>query len=248
MLRRHPKVYNPSYVPEKKQFSKVYIYFLVILILLVGLVYVLFYATFFKIKNVTLENSHNLEIGQFIQKLNGHNIFFLNTAKTEAELTQKFPAVKGVKIIRGLPNTLKIQLQEEAAKAIWQTQGKNYLVSASGKIYQETEEQVDLLIIKDNNNLVVSFGQQVVSENFLNFISELSSAFNQVTGFQINHFEINETLFQTDAVTFQNWKVIFETTRKASSQLSDLAKFLADYKNEVTEYIDLRIEGKVFYK
>lgn len=252
MLLKNPKVYNPSYAVEKKKFSKVYIYILLILIIFGGLIYFLFYSSFFKIKNVIVENSSNSEISQIFQKLNGSNIFRNNLSKTQAEIAQKFPEVKGVKITRGLPDTLKIQFSQRTAKVVWQTGQKSFLVDSNGEIYQEMplgdSDQANLPVIKDNNNIAVSVGQKILSENFLNFITELNSTFNSATGFKINQFEINETLFQVEATTDQNWKVIFDTTRNVSDQLSDLTKFLTDHKSEVTSYIDLRIEGRVYYK
>ena len=151
-----------------------------------------------------------------------------------------------------MPDTLKIQFTQETAKVIWQTNGKNYLVDSAGVIYQENvlmeNLPQNLLTIKDNNNVTVTIGQKILSENFLNFITELNSKFNQAIGFKINQFEIDETLFQMTAVTDQNWKVIFDTTRSVSDQLSDLTRFLADHKSEVTDYVDVRIEGRVYFK
>ncbi|MCL5407075.1 MAG: FtsQ-type POTRA domain-containing protein [Patescibacteria group bacterium] len=252
MQLRNPKVYNPSYAVEKKKFSKVYIYIILILIVLGGLIYFLFYSSFFKIKNIVIENSNNSEISKIFQELNGANIFRFNSSKTQAEITQKFPEVKGAKITRGLPDTLKIQFSEVSAKVIWQTGQKNFLVDGNGEIYKEIQlsdvSQNNLPIIKDNNNVSVNLGQKILSGNFLDFVTELNTTFNQETGFKINQFEINETLFQVDALTDQSWKVIFDTTRSVPDQLADLKKFLADHKNEVTQYIDVRIEGRVYYK
>lgn len=248
MLSKHPKVYNPAPEIEKKKFSKIYFYLFLILILLGGLIYFLFYSSYFKIKNILIENSASPEISQFFQRLNNQNIFRFNAGKIQDELALNFPAVKGAKIIRGLPDTLKIQFQERLSRVIWETQSRSYLIDENGEIYQETIETIDLPIIKDNNNIAVSVGQKILSENFLNFISDLNLQFVPATGFKVNHFEINETTFQADAITDQNWKVIFDTTRKASDQLADLQKFLKDHKDEVKEYIDLRVEGKVYYK
>lgn len=252
MKFQNPKVYNPSYTVEKKKFSRIYIYILLILVLACGLIYFLFYSSFFQIKNIVIENSDNLEISKIFQQLNGHNIFHLNASKTQDEIAQKYPEVKGAKIIRGLPDTLRIQFQERTPKIVWQTQQKIYLLDRNGVVYKESQpgdkDQAGLAVIKDNNNIEVSLGEKVLSDNFIDFIIEVSSMFNQATGFTINHFEINETLFQVNVITDQNIKIIFDTTRPTSSQLEDLKLFLKDHQSEVIEYIDVRIEGRVYFK
>jgi len=251
-LLKNPKVYNPAYTTPKKGFPKIYIYLLIIVIILAGLIYLVFYSSFFKIKNIIIENSNNSEVSQTLAKLNGINIFRFNIGRTQDEVSEIFPEVKGVKITRGLPNTLKIQFQERASAVAWQTQDKTFLIDSNGVIYKEisstSEESNNLPVIKDNNNVAISEGQKILSQNFLNFITELSSKFNETTGYKITRFEVNETTFQVDVIIDQSWKLIFDTNRNVDDQLSDLTKFLADHKDEVEQYIDLRIEGRVYFK
>lgn len=248
MWLKNPKVYSPPGELKKKKFPKIIIILFFLLIIFGGLIYFLLYSPFFQIKNIVIEDSTSPEINEILQSLKGKNIILFSSSKIQNEISQKYPEVTDLMIIRGLPDTLKIQFKDRQAKIIWQTQDKNYLVDSRGMIYKEAQEIGDLPKVKDNNNITVNLGQQIVSENFLNFIIGLSSPFNQTTGVKIIRFEINETIFQVDAITDQGWKVIFDTTRKASDQLTDLTKFLAEHKNEVTEYIDLRVEGRVYYQ
>ena len=65
---------------------------------------------------------------------------------------------------------------------------------------------------------------------------------------ELDHFEVNETTFQLDAIMTSGLKLKFDTTRSVDSQLEALKKFLSDHPNEAEVYIDLRVEGKVFYQ
>lgn len=247
MLLKNPKVYNPPRELEKKKFPKFFLIIFILIIIFGGLIYFLFYSSLFRIKNIIIEDS-NSQVSNFCEKYKGSNILLFSSSRIEEEIIEKFPEVKDLEVIRGLPDTIKIRFQDRQSKIIWQTQGKNFLVDNSGQIYKETEDLSDLPQVKDNKDISVNIGQQVVSESFLNFLTELNSTFTQANGFKINRFEINDTIFQVDALTDQGWTVIFDTTRKVTDQLSDLSKFLNEHKNEVIEYIDLRVEGRVYYK
>lgn len=247
MQLRNPKVYTTPFEKEKKTPPKILILSFLSLIVLGGLFYFLFYSSFFKLKNIIIENPQP-EINEVVQELKGKNIFLFNTREIKGKISQKLPDAENIQVARGLPDTLRIQFQKKGPRIIWQTQGKDYLVVSSGEIYREAREEIDLPLVKDNNNIAITLGQKVASENFLDFTTELNALFNQATSFQITRFEVNETLFQLDAKTDQGWKVIFDTTRKASEQLADLMTFLKSHKSEATQYIDLRVKGRVYFQ
>lgn len=252
-ILRQPKIFTPQDIgyssqsaPNKKNSSKFIKILIVFIIILGGLVYLFFYSPIFKIKNIIVEGAF-LE-GSGFEGLMAKNILFINTADVKNEFSQKYPELNIVKIVRGLPDTLKIKLEEHQAKILWQTQDKNYLVDSSGVIFKEIEGVSDLPQVKDNKDLAVVLNRPVVTTNFINFIAELNANFNQETGLIIDRYAVNETIFQIDAVTVLGWKVIFDTTRKAQDQLSDLSRFLKDHQSEVKEYVDVRVEGRVYYK
>lgn len=247
-ILRHPKIYNPPAAPQKKgELSKFFKIFLILVIFLGGLVYLLFFSPLFQVKNVVVDSAVSEANSEF-EKLKGRNILTLRSADIEKEIISQFGDLANLKIVRGLPDTLKIQLEARQSKMVWQVEERNYLVDSQGLIIKEIQGESDLPKVKDNKNLPVLANQVVASEIFLNFIVEASSKFPEVVGSRISSFEVNETIFQVDALTDQGWKVIFDTTRSVDSQLSGLKQFLSEHKDEMIEYADVRIEGKVYYK
>lgn len=248
---KQPKIYNPPQEPQRTgngKLAKIITLLLLIIVILGGLIYLFFYSSVFKIKNIILENAQNQSVSRYLEKYQGKNIILLNASQVKTDIYTNFPELENLKIIRGLPDTLKVQLEERLSRIVWQTQDKNYLVDGLGRIYQETEELTELPKVKDNKNIAVEINQVVASQNFIDFISQLYSQFSQSCGFNITRFEVNETIFQVNALTDQGWQVIFDVTRKADSQLADLNLFLAGHKNEIEKYIDLRVEGRVYFQ
>lgn len=242
-----PKVFYPREEKPRNLWTKFISIFLMVVILLGGLVYFLFYSSYFKIKNIIVENSTNQEIIDDLNRLQGENILLFSRAKIEKEIIAQAPEITNLKVTRGLPDTLKIRQEERLSKIAWVSDNKKYLLGGDGVIFKEAQE-TNLPYVVDDKNIPVGIGQQVASENFINFLIETFVNFPQTVGFNINHFEISETIFQLDAVTDRGWKIVFDTTRPASGQLVDLNKFLSEHKDEVQEYVDLRVEGRVYYK
>lgn len=249
----HRKVYTPQDIgnyetesPNKKKISKFFIIIIIFLILSGGLVYLFFYSPVFKIKKILVEGVP-IE-NQIFDQLKDKNILLVSSESIKTELNQKYPELNIIDVSRGLPDTLKIKLKERSAEILWQSQGRNYLVDSSGVVYKEGIIENNLPKVQDNKDLAITLDKQVVTENFIKFITSLNSNFNQSTSILIDHYEINETIFQVDAVTNLGWKVLFDTTRSSQYQLNDLARFLKDHQSEVKEYVDVRIEGKVYYK
>lgn len=216
------------------------------MILVVILGYLFFYSSFFKIKKVIADNPALTE--EFLNQYRGQNIILLSTKKVQQEVTQKLPYIENIKVIRGLPNTLRIETQTYQPVLIWQTQNHQYSVDSGGLVIDEANGLLDLPIIRDNKNLPVQIKQLVVSQNFIEFIKKIQNRFIDKVGFKTTYFEINETIFQVDALTDQGWLVKFDTTRSIDDQLDDLSKLLSEHKDEVSEYVDVRVEGRVYYK
>ena len=250
---KQPKVYsyndlnagNPS--KTYNGLPKVFKIILILILIIPGLGWIVLYSPFFKIENIIIKGTSYLEQKDFEKEIIGQNIFLLNTNQISENILNKYPEIESININRGLPKTIKITIIESQSKIVWQTFEKSYLVNNHGIIIKEIIGENDLPKIKDNKDLKVSLNDQVVSENCIDFTIGLNNNF-KYEDISIDHFEINETIFQLDLITNKEWKVIFDTTGSFQTQLDDLERFLADYEDEIKEYADLRVENKVYYK
>lgn len=65
---------------------------------------------------------------------------------------------------------------------------------------------------------------------------------------EINSIEIGEVTLELTVVTKDGLRIIFDTTKNLGNQIDRLKNVLEQYGKDIHEYIDLRIENKVFYK
>lgn len=224
-----------------------------ILLLLIVVIYVLFFSGYFKINSVIVENTSNEELINYFNNYKNKNILLLGSGEIKNDAVQRFPELINLRVIRGLPNTLKIKLEENRPKLIWQTGGKKFYINSDGFAYAEGENILNnpaenLPLVIDKSDIPVQIGKNIIGKNFINFILELDINFATNTGLAISKYEINDTIFQIITVTNNGLNIIFDTTASATEQLGTLSQFLLDHKGEVAEYIDLRVPGKVYYK
>lgn len=243
-ITRPPKVFSSPKEAEQKKWPKVLIILIIFIFVIIGLVYFVYYSPFFKVKNIIFE-------GEKIENLNyiiGENIIFLDTETIKSDIKNKYFNVDSVQIIRGIPNTLKIKISYYQPKIVWQTNKTMYLVNNAGRIYNELQGATDMPVVKDNKDLPVQNSDQVVSTNFIDFIYDLTNKFSQSLGFKIVYFEVEETTFQVNAQTDRGWFVKLDTTKSLDGQITALKELLKEHSDEIKEYADVRVEGKVFYK
>ncbi|MGA2666506.1 MAG: FtsQ-type POTRA domain-containing protein [Patescibacteria group bacterium] len=244
---RNPKVFNlPFEPPKKKRRVKLYKPIL-ILILLGGIYYFIFQSPYFQIKNIIVDQNMPPQVTQYLAQYKGQNIFTFQPNAIRDNLLAKYPELVSINVARGIPDAIKVTFSQRSPVLVWQTGAQFYLVDALGTAYIEVSDPGGLIVVKDNKSLLVKSEQQVVTDNFIKFVSSVKSKLD-ANGLPVDHFEINETTFQVDAALKSGILIKFDITRSVDDQMSELTAFLKDHANEATQYIDLRVAGKVFYK
>lgn len=251
---RQPKIYATT--PREKEYHKLrvslFLGFSVLLFLFV--VWFFFFSSYFKIKKIIISGSLNPEVYEEINRFQGRNILFFRVGKVSKELAQKQTSIASLEIYKGLPDTIKVKVNVRIPKIAWSSQGKTFLIDENGIAFElgggraSTEEGEQIPTVIDSKDAPIEPGNQVVTPDFVLFILDLSNNFEGKIGPKITELKISETTFQIEVVTDQGWRVYFDTTRDLNNQLIALKKILDQYRDQIQEYVDLRVEGKVYYK
>lgn len=212
------------------------------------LIWFLFYSPAFAINNLELRGNANEEVWQILESYKGRNIWRFPAARERLKLTQLKPEVKQVLIFRGLPHTLKIEILEREPVLIWKTGDKNYLMDKEGVVFRQIENTEGYPVVFDTKNVPVELSQNYATSAFVDFASRLWADFEKETGLKPAYFEVAETTFQLSLQTNEGFKVFFETIRDFKPQLEGLKKVLAEHRDKVKEYVDLRVEGRAYLK
>ncbi|MCL5795469.1 MAG: cell division protein FtsQ/DivIB [Patescibacteria group bacterium] len=196
----------------------------------------------------------NPDVASEIEKLRGKNIFTVVLSNTEVDLAKKQNSIESISIRRGVPDTLKIKVFVRNPLIGWKSQDKIYLIDKNGVVFERgegiinDEEFAKLPVVNDTQNAKVSAGSQQVSPDLVNFVKYLADNFNAKTSANITELKIGETTLQLEARTDQGWFVLLDTLRSPEVQLNALKKLLSDNRDDIHEYVDLRVEGKAYLK
>lgn len=239
-----------------------YIFLLALLVLPAGwFIWFAFFTTTFTVQAVTIVDAHD-NTAQAVQALLkdkiGQNIFWLHTAIIEEKIVLTVPQVRDVHIVRKLPSTLKVVVQEKTPVMLLLSQKKYYFVDNDGTAYEEasldTLPGVVLPVVKNNDqDGAVTVGSPVVEQSFITFVQQIQKELPNIIPAQV--VEIRIPSLAAREVHFHlnnNWLVRFDIGRSPEGQLAILKKLLtttvpADQQANI-EYIDLRIPQRVYYK
>ena len=266
-----PKIYQRTYREAKFQTSsRVQRNFYLILSILVagGLVYLCFFSNFFKIKKITIVNNKDVQLNQVEEIINpilsyprflifpGNNIFLVARENIKTALSSKIFQIENLEIKKKYPDVLKIVVYEKEPKLIWVTQDKTYFVDKEGEICYEISSELlnntELPIVHDNLGKEVKPKDKVLNEEVITAIENIQKRFQVKTENKILYFEVPAAMASEIHVkTEKGFKVYFSCQRNIDVQLDDLQAVIAhQVKDQVghINYIDLRIEGWVYYK
>lgn len=252
---RNPKIYTTtSSNGQGFYLSKKAMGLIGILVLIGIFVWWVFGSSFFKVKEIIINGSLNPEVQSEIDSFKGKNILTFVLGNTEKQLAQKQSSIKEINILRGIPDTLKIDVTVRKPVLLWKSQDKTYLLDENGIAFLEGEgvsvndQGIKLFLVNDTSNMTVEPGKQIVTSEFVNFANDLARLAPEKVLLNIGEMRIAETTFNIEADTDQGFKIKLDTTRSVEPQLDVLKKIIDQYRDQIHEYVDLRVEGRVYYK
>jgi cell division septal protein FtsQ len=177
------------------------------------------------------------------------NIFLFNSQKLQNELLYSYPFFTQIQVFKGLPHTLQVKVVERRAILVWIAGDQKYFIDDNGIVFQfnDKNNSPDFPIIEDDRDSQIKIGDKIVTKDFIGFAQKINTDFTAKSQLKINKISVKDNLFDVN-ITTDNFMVIFSTLRNVDDQLADLATVIPTVQNQAKEYIDLRIEGKVYYK
>ncbi len=179
------------------------------------------------------------------------NLMLIDTSKLQKAILASQPQLTDVDISRRWPAQLQLKVTERQPNLEWKTGDKTYILASDGVVADKAgETRLRLPVVTDTTNLPVKVGDQVVSSHFVSFCLDLIAQLPK-QGIQVRGLSVPATTTQVDVETNQNYFIKFDTTRSATSEVGDLVRVLNLLKSQnakPSQYIDLRIDGRAYYK
>lgn len=236
-------------------------FLLIILVILAGGVIYFFRASYFRVKNIEIDNLSGRAKEEVLSEVRGfivgnvalvfpHNsMFILSTERLAEDLSRKFLDIKDFAVLREWPSGLKISGRERATWAIY-CKNLCFLADNEGRLFSGAPDFQGNLLLKiyDERKDQLNAGDFVLNrDNFLamaEFTVQLEHDLN-------NH--VSRIVLKEGGVKefyLQNWYVLTDDSVEYKTARNNLNLALPEIGDKIAslEYIDLRFSNKIFYK
>ncbi|MFH1657245.1 MAG: cell division protein FtsQ/DivIB [bacterium] len=260
-MRRFRKSYKKA---NKKPLIRSRFFWLSLLTLLLagGVFYLINFHSFFQIKEIAvfgntkvpgedIEKTVAAEIEKKVFFLPSQSIFLADFNGIKKRVLNDFPQIARVEIERLLPESLRVNITEKTAAAVWRREDKCFLLDQNGVIFEESSvNPIGLVEIKDSVfNEEIKLGATVINKQRLSQILALQKnlAAVEVLIRQVSIVSVE----RLDIETAEGWQVYFNLQEDIEWQMTELNQLLEKMitleEREGLEYIDLRFE-KAYFK
>lgn len=246
-------------------------YFLTVAFFAVA-IYAFIFSGFLNIDEIEVQGVKTIPAEKIIETINDlmetkhwwifseRNYLFFNSDEVDRLLRNKFKKIGELRVEKIFPNKLNISISERNTLLILCSVGNCYLINQQGIAYEKLNPNsfhlkgAKLIKVIDESNKKIQKGETVFTPEFMKFVSAISDEIQEETNLRLlNEYRIKsrvsgELVAQTD----RGWDIYFDTKNslKKSVRMLKLVlnKQIALKDFSRLEYIDLRLNNKVFYR
>ncbi len=178
------------------------------------------------------------------------NLLTMDAGTLESALQRLDPMIKSISVQRSWPHGVSVSVILKQPSLGWSSGNQTYLLDRDGTVISALPAGSTLPVVVDGSNLPVKLGDRVTSSRFVDFTTSVTNGLPAL-GVKATTLAVKETTFDLYVNTNKGYQLVFDTTRPVAQQLADLKTILvslAAQKRTAVEYIDLRIDGKAYYK
>lgn len=235
-------------------------------------VYVLFFSSYLRITDVGISGTEELDSKDISQKFSefldrkilkfipNNNFLFISQDRVAELLKNDFKKIRSVSVAKKFPNVVSIAIEERKAMLVWCSGNNCFLVDEAGIAYNvadfNSQEilQNHLIRIDDQSNRNITWGEKIVDPAYEQYVLGIKDALkniNQEAGDEA--FETPSNMAEEINVkTKKGFQIFFSSLYPLDKAVSALdivlKKEIPEDQQEKIEYVDLRSEGRIFYK
>jgi cell division septal protein FtsQ len=178
------------------------------------------------------------------------NLLTLSGNRLSTQLLAVDPMIKTATVSKYWPNRISVKITLKQPSLGWTSGNQSFLLDRDGTVIGAFPTGQALPVVQDNSNLPVQLGQRVVSSQFVGFTTDVAAAMARLK-LGPAKLEVKDTTADLYATTTAGYQLIFDTSRSSVDEIADLQTILtalAAQKKQASQYIDLRVVGRAYYK
>lgn len=179
--------------------------------------------------------------------------FLLDGDALQVYLLEHAPEVQSASVIAkdgaAFDSSLRLSFRQPALK--WVSSGKEYYVDGLGVTYEINYYDTPVLSVEDQSGVDPGVGQAVVNRSFLSFLGQSVSQFD-AAGQKVDRVILPEGTVRQVSLGIEGRSYVVKLTldRGVEEQVQRAIKAIGylDERGLSPEYIDARVDQRVFYK
>lgn len=191
------------------------------------------------------------------KKLENQTKITIQTNTIEEAMRDKFPELQAAQVrlpVLGRMPTLVLDVSEPSLILV--SENKSYVLTSNGVVVAEAQVlkqplKDSLLVVRDESGLPVKIGTQVVTSASVTFIRQVVAQFKN-QNIPISQLTLpsspNQLNIQIQGLSYYIKMDISGDARLQAGSYLSVRDLLSREGGTVNEYIDVRVEEKVFYK
>jgi len=231
---------------------------IILIVSFAGVIYLLFFSKVLDVRSVTLNGLAQVDSTELQNKINDrlsqkifrliprkNNIALISSYNFENEILDIYPVLKSLKISRNWPHELIFDFVERTALGVWCFKQDCAYFDIDGNTWGQAAKSSGFLIttIEDNRDI----NSNKIDKEYL---EALKIFLTKESPILIRNVVIDKNSFRDFKIlTDKNYFLLFSIDSNIKKQLEMLEIFLNEKGvNFKPQYIDLRIDGRIYYK
>lgn len=249
-----------------------FIFYPLSLVFLGVVVYFLFFSLYLSINSIEVNGTEKVDpekiknaleekiSGKFLGVIPKNNLLAISKNGTKKYLLSKFNRLESVEIKKIFPEKMIVYVKEKEFKLIFSTGENKYLIDENGSAWPRNDFELDnteaesLITLTDESGKAISDVETALNTDFIKYMLNIREGVQNEAGIEISGNFYSPRLISGDlnVETKEGWKIYFNREISIAKSIGILKSVLKDKikKEDIQklEYLDLRINNKVYYK
>lgn len=248
-----------------------FLFFLVGMAFVGVLFYALFFSSFLEITSISVNGNEyvgrdsvleiiNPEIsGKYLNYIKKNNLLLIRTKKIEKEMGRDFKIIRESKIKRKFPSELVVEITERKPQMVFCSQQKCFLIDENGEAYDsyftsEENDKNNFIILREESSREINIGEVILEKKYMEYIQGIRRELLIRLETEVENNFRSTSLISKDirVKTKDGWEIYFNENIELEKEI-EMLKVVLENKIEKNqrldlEYVDLRIDNKIYYK